>query len=551
MGHGIDSVGRRDRRRCPGDGGSVTVTSAAAAAAAAQKTPRRRPRARGGAREALPAAADEPRARACVHNMVRSDGKVRYLRQIVLRWHQQKAAAAFDAWVMVHERGASRRVRARDGEDRGASAQPAARNRMAAVGECVGSGAHCKRPRPGRRASATPAWRTFVRWAEMAERRGGKLRTMRASSASLRVGPRARGTAGSTTCRCKRSVVRRPRCSRLRCAALGTRAGRSSGSERQRQVEIARNAVSKLANRDLSLAWEAWRDMVQARHDAWALMDRVTRRWLLIEASASWAHWRDLTREMVRKERLMRSFAARLAVARRARGLRGWRVPKTTVVCWLSFAASKSVAHPHVLRVGQFHRTKRGLRGAARSTSARDPAEPCPRRQRRWWGCQEDGIAACRSRAGNEDSDDSDDDDDDIPHRERRQLRRLRASSRVEPAPPMLTCPPWTVLLPPIAARPPTSPLRMGSPWADPYGGSADDASAFIKLDRPSVESQLLRGRSSRVHFFDDEDDGAGVGTQRAPRRTTAPDAAPGLPDAGWSGDPSGTLRRTTSRRRS
>ena len=88
----------------------------------------------------------------------------------------------------------------------------------------------------------------------------------------------------------------------------------------------------------------------------------------------------------------------------------------------------------------------------------------------------------------------------------------------------------------------------------DQFGASHaiwDDTLAVVKLDRPSAESQLLRGRSSRVHFFAGaDDDGAGVGIPQATRRPTAPEAGSGPPDARWSGDPSGALQRSVSRRR-
>ena len=143
------------------------------------------------------------------------------------------------------------------------------------------------------------------------------------------------------------------------------------------------------------------------------------------------------------------------------------------------------------------------------------------------------GKAAATAAAGRgaayDDASDESDDDDDIPLRERRRLRRLRSTAKVEPSPMDLDLPPMDG---PFAAQ-----RSQASHGFFEYGYGAGPDRPFgasdgaLRLDGPSVESQLLRSRSSaRAHFAakeddrEEDDDGAGVGIA-ARRPNTAPKA--------------------------
>ena len=489
----------------------------------------------------------------------------RHLRQVVLRWQQQTLAAAFDVWVGAHEKGAHR-VAAGATVDRIVARL---RNQRLAAGwqqwvnawEAERRGKETLK-RVASRLRHPGLARAFVRWAEMAERRGGKLRTMRRVFQQAFASDLAR--AWNTwnahlrpTLALRRAVAAFAQSALRR--AWNAWVGRSDeDAEKRRKADLARNAIGKLANRDLSMAWEAWVGMVQARHDAWQLMDRVTRRWLLIEASAAWAHWRDVARELARKHRLMRSFAARLANVGVARAWASWaaraeehrrmaivfrrfqnQLLTRTFFAWIKFHRMQHEGFLARLgrRLQEMMQSLLPSGGAGAGAGAGKAAAT---------------AAAGRGAAYDDASDDSDD-DDDIPLRERRRLRRLRSTAKVEPSPMDLDLPPMDG---PFAAQ-----RSQASHGFFEYGYGAGPDRPFgasdgaLRLDGPSVESQLLRSRSSaRAHFAakedadrEEDDDGAGVGIA-ARRPNTAPKAgSTAPPDAGWSGDPSSALKRSTS----
>ena len=338
-------------------------------------------------------------------------------------------------------------------------------------------------------------------------------------------------------------------------------------AEKRRKLDMARNAIGRLANRELSRGFSAWQALVQARHDAWALLDKVTRRWLLLEATMAYTHWAWLTTERRRTERLIKSFAGRLQnpgvsrawgswveYAEQRRKMYGmaehWRHGKSAYALQHKvFIAWKRHVHD-----GFLTRTGRRLWGFEQwiekllwtleggvERVIRKPIERVIRRRRQ------------RDDASDDDSED-DSIDDDIPNRERRRMRAIGLPARrVAPEEDL------PAMDGPYARR--RRERGIGGMAGGVVGGVAGGLRRSLaeseaaelanygvmtverfpnvlkEFKRSSVEARGFGGGAAAARRKADQaggaDDGAGVGP---PRRK-----APPPPDASWSGDPSGS----------
>lgn len=170
--------------------------------------------------------------------------------------------------------------------------------------------------------------KAFYRWAEMAENRGSKRRLMRKFLQRHFQGGLSRAWTSWLEYVAPYRVLKRAAAALLHSGVFRAwnawvdNCGLSRKQSRQREVAVG--VLSRLANRELSRAWEAWRELVDARNAAWAVLDRVARRWRVIGASRAWAQWKALAASRMRKRQLMRSFAGRLANMDVARAWSSW-----------------------------------------------------------------------------------------------------------------------------------------------------------------------------------------------------------------------------------
>ena len=454
------------------------------------------------------------------------------LRSIGLRWSQRALAKAFDTWYAAREagKGATRiQTTMERFVKRLANAKLAAGWTTWRQGYLEAKAARERMRGVAGRLANPGVSKAFDRWSEMARSR----REKRAKMFKALKRNTSEGKAFHTWIayvepylifrRAARALTNVP----VRKAWNSWAALLDAMNERQRQMDTARNVLGKLAHRGQSRAWEAWVELVSARHEAWALLDKVTRRWLLLEAHAAWSHWRELTDGARRKDRLMRSFGSRLMSMEVSRA---WS-------SWVEFADAR--------RLRQEERAEE---------KARDKGKFLPKTRRRLWGL-EHWLASLlwsaestaehvlhldrkarktrrRAKAADEDSEDEGSnsslfgDDDDLPFKERRRMRRpIRIGPDPDDELPAMDGP---------YARRRAKQQLYG---ADLRAREAEDeSSAYMHIERygGNVVREIKRPSwESRRAARGSNDDGAGTGLP--PRRRPAPP-----PDAGWSGDPSG-----------
>ena len=338
--------------------------------------------------------------------------------------------------------------------------------------------------------------------------------------------------------------------------------------ERQRKEELARNALGRLANRELSRAFEAWSFHVEERHRAWGLLDRVSRRWLLLEAAGCLHYWAEVVAERRRLERMLRGFAMRLSNPGLAKAWGSWlehcerqKRMAGLMEYWRNGKSAYALQHKvftawrRSVHDGFLTRQARRLWGLEQFLAdvlwtieggvekvVKAPLRALRRRRRRG---SDDG--------GSDEGSDDDSFDDDIPNRERRRLRAARGVVRRRVAPeddlPAMDGP--------YAHRRRTQAERtLAAARRMAVESEMAEAAAYLTVERfPNVLREYTRpafeargfatgrgaatarpprqGRSSADQ--QQQDDGAGVGVGLVTRRHRPPPP----PDATWSGDPS------------